>query len=85
MLKAISLAALAAAIIAAIFVFTMSAQRAPGSADVKFTEFVPERTEIRVGELSNVVFNVQNKESRPINDSSVHVVIDLRATHRIYP
>ena len=76
MLKVIALAALAAAVIVAFIVFSMPPSRTPGSADVTFTEFLADRTEIRVGESSNVVFNVQNREPRLINDSKVMVVIE---------
>lgn len=76
LLKAISLAALAAAVAVAFLVFSMPPARTPGSPDVKFTEFIPDRTEIRVGESSNVVFNVQNREPRLVNDSKVQIVIE---------
>jgi hypothetical protein len=76
LLKIVLLAALAAAVIAAFIVFSMPPSRSPGSADVRFTEFIPDRTEIKVGESSNVVFNVQNLEPRLVNDSKVMVVIE---------
>jgi hypothetical protein len=76
LLKVIALVALAAAVIVAIVVFSMPTPRTPGSPDVGFTEFTPDRTEIRVGESSNIVFNVQNSEPRLVNDSKVQIVIE---------
>ena len=57
----ILIAALAVAVIVAIFVFSMSAPSSPGAPNVRFTEFSPDRTDIRVGESSNIIFNVQNE------------------------
>lgn len=77
LLKIIVVAAVAAVAIAvAVVVFTMPAQSAPGVPNVKFTEFTPDRTDIKVGESTRIVFNVQNMEQRPINDSRVVTVIE---------
>lgn len=76
MLKVIALAALAAAVVAAFLVFSMPPSRNPGSADVRFTDFLADRIEIRVGESTNVVFNVQNREPRLVNDSKVQIIIE---------
>jgi hypothetical protein len=47
-----------------------------GAPNVKFTEFTPDRLDIRVGEATKVVFNVQNLESRSITDAKVVTVIE---------
>ena len=82
LLKAILLAALGAAVIAAFIVFSMPASRTPGAPDVKFTEFLPDRIDIKVGESSNIVFNVQNGEPRMVNDSKVMIVIEPDGYHQ---
>ena len=64
------------AVVAAVVVFSMPASRSPGAPDVKFTEFLPDRTDIRVGESSSIIFNVQNREQRLVNDSKVMVLIE---------
>ncbi len=69
-------AALAVAIIIAVIVFSMPIQRNSGIPNVKFTEFAPDRTDIRVGESSKILFNVQNLETRPIIDAQVIIVIE---------
>jgi hypothetical protein len=79
--KAISIAALAAAVIVAVFVFSMPTPSSPGAPNVRFTEFTPDRTDIRVGESSNIIFNVQNRESRLVNDSKVQVIIEPAGYH----
>jgi hypothetical protein len=76
LLKVIAVAALAVAIAVAVIVFTMPKQGEPGAANVKFTEFTPDRMDIKVGESTNIVFNVQNLEERSINGSKVLVVIE---------
>jgi hypothetical protein len=68
--------ALAVAIGVAALVFTMPKQGEPGAPNVKFTEFTPDRMDIKVGESTKIVFNVQNLEERSINDSKVLVVIE---------
>ena len=70
------MAALAVAIAVAVFVFAMPQQGEPGAPNVKFTEFTPDRTDIKVGESTKVVFNVQNLEERSINGSKVMIVIE---------
>lgn len=47
-----------------------------GKPNVKFTEFTPDRIDIRVGEAAKVIFNVQNLESRAITDARVVTVIE---------
>ncbi|HXV45361.1 MAG TPA: hypothetical protein VD736_01680 [Nitrososphaera sp.] len=47
-----------------------------GKPNVKFTEFTPDRIDIRVGEATKVIFNVQNLESRAITDARVVTVIE---------
>jgi hypothetical protein len=74
--KAILIAALAVAVIVAVFVFSMPAPSSPGSPNVRFTQFTPDRTDIKVGESSKIVFNVQNSEPRPVNDSKVQIIIE---------
>jgi len=69
-------AALAVAIAVAVFVFAMPQPGEPGAPNVKFTEFTPDRTDIKVGESTKVVFNVQNLEERSINGSKVMIVIE---------
>ncbi len=70
------MAALAVAIAVAVFVFAMPQPGEPGAPNVKFTEFTPDRTDIKVGESTKVVFNVQNLEERSINGSKVMIVIE---------
>ena len=76
LLKVIAVAALALAIAVAVLVFTMPRQGEPGAPNVKFTEFTPDRMDIKVGESTKIVFNVQNLESRPITDARVAVVVE---------
>jgi hypothetical protein len=76
LLKVIAVAALAVAIAVAVLVFTMPRQSEPGAPNVKFTEFTPDRMDIKVGESTKIVFNVQNLEERSINGSKVLVVIE---------
>lgn len=76
LLKVIAVAALAVAVAVAVIVFTMPRQANPGAPNVKFTEFTPDRVDIRVGEATRIVFNVQNLESRSITDARVVTVIE---------
>lgn len=75
-LKVVALAALAVAIAVAVIVFSMPRQTDTGAPNVKFTEFTPDRIDIRVGEATKIVFNVQNLESRAITDARVVTVIE---------
>jgi hypothetical protein len=72
----IAVVALAVAVAVAVIVFTMPVQSAPGAPNVRFTEYTPDRLDIKVGESTKIVFNVQNMESRNINDSQVVTVIE---------
>ena len=72
----IAVAALAIAIAIAVIVFSMPIQRNSGIPNVKFTEFTPDRIDIRVGESTKILFNVQNLEMRPIIDAQVIIVIE---------
>lgn len=74
LLKVIAAAAVAVAAAAVIFVVPM--QATTGAPNVKFTEFTPDRLDIRVGEETKVVFNVQNLESRSTTDAKVMTVIE---------
>ena len=76
LLKVVALAALAVAIAVAVIVFSMPRQTDTGAPNVKFTEFTPDRIDIRVGEATKIVFNVQNLESRAITDARVVTVIE---------
>jgi hypothetical protein len=69
-------AALALAIAVAVIVFTMPQKGTPGAPNVKFTEFTPDRMDIKVGESTKIVFNVQNLEDRSINGSKVLIIIE---------
>jgi hypothetical protein len=72
----IAVAALAAAIAIAVIVYSMSIQTNSGIPNVKFTEFTPDKMDIRVGESTKILFNVQNLEMRPIIDAQVVIVIE---------
>jgi hypothetical protein len=72
----IAVAALAVAIAVAITVFSMPMQTNSEVPNVKFTEFTPDRRDIRVGESTKILFNVQNLEVRPITDAQVVIVIE---------
>jgi hypothetical protein len=76
LLKVIAVAALVVAIAVAVIVFAMPKQGEPDAPNVKFTEFTPDRMDIKVGESTNIVFNVQNLEERSINGSKVLVVVE---------
>lgn len=76
LLKIISLAALAVAVVVVAVIFSSPAMRTPGTPDVRFTNFTPDRTEIRVGESANIIFNVQSREQGVVNDSKVMIVIE---------
>jgi hypothetical protein len=72
----ITVAALAVAIAVAIIVFSIPTQTNSDAPNLKFTEFTPDRTDIRVGESTRILFNVQNLETRPITDARVIIVIE---------
>ncbi|MDQ3851538.1 MAG: hypothetical protein M3299_01750 [Thermoproteota archaeon] len=72
----IAVAALAVAIAVAIIVFSMPMQTNSGAPNVKFTEFTPDKRDIRVGESTKILFNVENLEMRPITDGQVIIVIE---------
>ena len=72
----ITVAALAVAIAVAIIVFSIPTQTNSDAPNLKFTEFTPDRTDIRVGESTRILFNVQNLETRPITDAQVIIVIE---------
>jgi hypothetical protein len=72
----IVVAALAAAIAIAVIVFSMPIQTNSGMPNVKFTEFTSDKMDIRVGESTKILFNVQNLETRPIVDAQVIIVIE---------
>lgn len=72
----IAVAALAVATAVAIIVFSIPMQTNSDAPNLKFTEFTPDRTDIRVGESTNILFNVQNLETRPITDAQVVIVIE---------
>jgi hypothetical protein len=76
LLKVIIVAAVAVAAAAAVVVFALPMQGNSGAPNVKFTEFTPDRIDIKVGEASKVIFNVQNLESRSITDARVVTVIE---------
>jgi hypothetical protein len=75
-LKVIAMAALSIAIAVAAIVFTMPKEGEAGAANVKFSEFTPDGMDTKVGESTNIVFNVQNLEERSIKDSKVLAVIE---------
>ena len=70
LLKVITAAAVAVAVAVAVVIFVVPMQADTGAPNVKFTEFTPDRLDIRVGEATKVVFNVQNLESRSITDAN---------------
>jgi hypothetical protein len=72
----ITVAALAVAIAVAIIVFSIPRQTNSDAPNLKFTEFSPDRTDIRVGESTRILFNVQNLETRLITDAQVVIVIE---------
>jgi hypothetical protein len=72
----IVVAALAVAIAVAIIVFSIPMVTKSDAPNVKFTEFTPDRMDIRVGESIKILFNVQNLETRPITDAQVVIVIE---------
>jgi hypothetical protein len=76
LLKVIAVAAVAVAVAVAVVVFAMPRETNPGAPNVKFTEFTPDRLDIRVGKATKVVFNVQNLESRAITDARVAIVVE---------
>lgn len=72
----IVVAALAVAIAIAVIVFSMPIQTNSGMPNVKFTEFTPDKMDIRVGESTKILFNVQNSERRPVVDAQVIIVVE---------
>jgi hypothetical protein len=76
LLKVIAVAAVAVAVAIAVVVFAVPMQGDSGAPNVKFTEFTPDRVDIRVGEATNIVFNVQNLESRAITDARVAIAVE---------
>jgi hypothetical protein len=77
LLKVIAIAAVAVAVaVAAAVVIFAIPMHGNGKPNVKFTEFTPDRIDIRVGEATKVIFNVQNLESRAITDARVVTVIE---------
>ena len=72
----IAVAALAVAIAVAIIVFSIPMQEDSDAPNLKFTEFTPDTMDIRVGESTKILFNVQNLETRPITDAQVVIVIE---------
>jgi hypothetical protein len=72
----IAVAALAVAIAVAIIVFSIPMVTDSDAPKLKFTEFTPDRMDIRVGESTKILFNVQNLETRPITDAQVVIVIE---------
>jgi hypothetical protein len=77
LLKVIAVAMVAVAVAVAVAIFVIiPMQSNSGTPNVKFTEFTPDRIDIRVGEATKVIFNVQNQESRAITDARVVTVIE---------
>ena len=76
LIKAIAIAALAVAIATAVIIFSMPTRANPNAPNVRFTEFTPDKLDIKVGDATKIVFNVQNLESRTINNSKVVTVIE---------
>jgi hypothetical protein len=72
----IAVAALAVAVAVAIIVFSIPMQTDSDAPNLKFTEFTPDRMDIKVGEFTKILFNVQNLETRPITDAQVVIVIE---------
>jgi hypothetical protein len=72
----IAVAALAVAVAVAIIVFSIPMQTDSDVPNLKFTEFTPDRMDIKVGEFTKILFNVQNLETRPITDAQVVIVIE---------
>ncbi|MEP0826609.1 MAG: hypothetical protein HRF40_14105 [Nitrososphaera sp.] len=76
LLKVIAFAAVAGAVAIALVIFLMSSSTNPGIPNVRFTDFTADRIDIRVGQTTNIVFNVQNLEDRAITDARVAIVIE---------
>ena len=72
----IVVAALAVAIAVAIIVFSIPMVTESDAPNVKFTEFTPDRMDIKVGESAEILYNVQSLETRPITDAQVVIVIE---------
>ena len=67
---------LAVALAVAVIVFSIPMQTDSDAPNLKFTEFTPDRMDIKVGEFTKILFNVQNLETRPITDAQVVIVIE---------
>ncbi|HXG06545.1 MAG TPA: hypothetical protein VNI77_04375 [Nitrososphaera sp.] len=74
--KVIAIAAAAVTIAVGIVIFLMSTNASPGVPNVRFTDFTADRIDIRVGQATNIVFNVQNLEDRAITDGRVVITIE---------
>ena len=72
----IVVAAVAVAIAVAIIVFSIPMVTESDAPNVKFTEFTPDRMDIKVGESTKILFNVQSLKTRPITDAQVVIVIE---------
>jgi hypothetical protein len=72
----IAVAALAVAIAVAIIVFSIPIQTDSDAPNIKFTEFTPDKMDIKVGEFTKILFNVQNLETRPITGAQLAIVIE---------
>jgi len=70
---AINMVAMGAGIAAAVIAADKSKAASADAARIekRISEFTSDRLDIRVGEPTNVVFNVQNVESRAITDATV--------------
>jgi hypothetical protein len=64
------------AIIAGAIIFSMQRSSTEAVPNVKFVSFGSDKQEIRVGESSNISFNVQNSEDRAISDARIVIVIE---------
>jgi hypothetical protein len=73
---------IAVAIIVAVILVITSNQRGQHTTisefapKVNFVKFEPERQELRVGQSTRILFNVQNSEDRVINNSKVIVTVE---------
>ena len=81
--KIIAIGALAIAVGVAVIIFSIPKPTVPGAPNVRFTEFTPDRLDIDTGEATKIVFNVQNLESRSIEDAQVITVIEPSVDRQI--
>lgn len=81
--KIIAIGALAIAVGVAVIIFSIPKPTAPGAPNVRFTEFTPDRLDIDTGEATKIVFNVQNLESRSVEDAQVITVIEPSVDRQI--